>query len=168
MQEKEMSQLVAQMQLSQVDEFAAPTAPNEANQELTEQILKTLKSMERESKKQTAYMRVSAASTILTALLIVLAFVAAGFAYYKLQEGIEQATLRLEEFSEELPLEDIEALSESMSLMVENIDGLVTESRDGISAATESMMEVDIQALNEAIADLQSIIEPLADFFNMF
>lgn len=49
--------------------------------------------------------------------------------------------------------------------LISNLDGLITESGDGIREAMESLNEVDIDTLNEAIGDLQAIVEPLARLF---
>ncbi len=49
--------------------------------------------------------------------------------------------------------------------LVSDMDGLVSESGKGIQEALEKLNSVDIDKLNEAIGDLQAIVEPLARFF---
>lgn len=49
--------------------------------------------------------------------------------------------------------------------LVADMDGLVSESGKGIQEALEKLNAVDIERLNEAIGDLQAIVEPLARFF---
>lgn len=49
--------------------------------------------------------------------------------------------------------------------LIDNLNGLVTESGAGIQEAMETLGAVDIETLNEAIGDLQAIVEPLARLF---
>ena len=49
--------------------------------------------------------------------------------------------------------------------LIENLDTLVGESGEGIQDAMEKLGTVDIDTLNEAIGDLQAIVEPLAKLF---
>lgn len=49
--------------------------------------------------------------------------------------------------------------------LVSDMDGLLSESGRGIQEALEKLNSVDIDKLNEAIGDLQAIIEPLARLF---
>ena len=47
--------------------------------------------------------------------------------------------------------------------MVSNVDSLVTSSQEAVTQATEKLEAIDIDALNSAIADLSSVVGPLAD-----
>ena len=50
-----------------------------------------------------------------------------------------------------------------MAGMVSNVDALVTSSQSAVTQATEKLEAIDIEALNDAIADLPSVVGPLAD-----
>jgi hypothetical protein len=50
-----------------------------------------------------------------------------------------------------------------MAGMVSNVDSLVTSSQEAVTQATEKLEAIDIDALNSAIADLYSVVGPLAD-----
>lgn len=137
-------------------------------QDISAETLKTLQSLERESKKQTMYLRIAATGTISTFLVVVVAIIAGVIAFYKIEAAMESALQEIENFSEQITAIDLDGMSQGIAEMVENIDGLVTESRDGINAATETMEEIDISTLNDAIEDLQDVMEPLSNFFNIF
>lgn len=46
--------------------------------------------------------------------------------------------------------------------MIEDLNALVSGSRDGISEAIGKIAAIDIDSLNEAIQDLKTVIQPLA------
>ena len=56
-------------------------------------------------------------------------------------------------------------LAEGLPPMMEDLSTLVNSSEAGITDAIEKMNAIDIETLNEAIGDLQAVIEPLARFF---
>ena len=49
--------------------------------------------------------------------------------------------------------------------LIDNLNNLVEESGEGIQEAMETLGNVDIDTLNQAIGDLQAIVEPLARLF---
>ena len=55
-----------------------------------------------------------------------------------------------------------------LSGMVSNVDSLVTESQSGLNEALSKINAIDIDALNSAIKDLASVIEPLAKLSKIF
>ncbi len=137
-------------------------------EQIAEETLATLKSIERASKQQAFYTKVCASGTIATAILVVVAVIAGFIAYQKAAAAVEDVMEQIDGFSAQLTSLDLSEMNDSIAGMVENIDDLVSESRDGIAAATESMSEIDISSLNDAIEDLQDVMEPLASFFNIF
>ena len=52
--------------------------------------------------------------------------------------------------------------------MVSNVDSLVTSSQDSITEALDKINALDIDSLNEGIANLSAVVKPLADFFGRF
>lgn len=67
-------------------------------------------------------------------------------------------------------LDDIQVVSSQLADadwpgMIENINKLVTTSQQSIQAAIYKIENIDIDALNRAIQDLNSVIAPLARFF---
>ena len=47
-------------------------------------------------------------------------------------------------------------------------NGLVWQSSEALSQATEKLNRMDIESLNSAIRDLGAVVEPLAEFFGKF
>ena len=67
----------------------------------------------------------------------------------------------LEQVSEELAEADLAS-------MIENVDGLVTESQANLDATFSKIEELDFETLNLAIDSLAKVIEPLSRFFGAF
>ena len=49
--------------------------------------------------------------------------------------------------------------------MLEDVDGLVVSSEKNMGEALQTITEIDIKSLNEAISDLSAIVAPLAGMF---
>ena len=60
----------------------------------------------------------------------------------------------------------VEATADIQTLFDEN--GLVWQSSEALSQATEKLNRMDIESLNSAIRDLGAVVEPLAEFFGKF
>ena len=52
--------------------------------------------------------------------------------------------------------------------MVDSVDTLVTTSQSGVEQVIEEFNSIDFNSLNKAISDLGDVVEPLANFFNLF
>ena len=109
---------------------------------------------ERYAKKQYRMACVSAAASVL-ALVVVIVCVAVLMP--RVLQTFDQA---------DAILADLEAvtsqLAESLPQMIEDLNALVSGSRDGISEAIGKIAAIDIDSLNEAIQDLKTVIQPLA------
>ena len=76
--------------------------------------------------------------------------------------GQTQAVLtNLESISGQLAQTDL-------SSMVKNVDTLVTTTQEGVDQAMANLNAIDFVTLNETIRDLADVVEPLANFFNVF
>jgi len=73
----------------------------------------------------------------------------------------ETVLTNLEGVTQELAQADIGSV-------VTNVDTLVTASQSGIEEAMEKISAIDIEALNQAIEDLNKVIEPLAKMAKIF
>lgn len=56
-------------------------------------------------------------------------------------------------------------LSQSVPALIENLDSLTQTSSQEIATALQKISSLDVDSLNTAIRDLQSIVEPLAKLF---
>lgn len=52
--------------------------------------------------------------------------------------------------------------------MVEDVDVFVTTGQNAVEQATEKLNLIDFATLNRAIENLADVVEPLANFFNIF
>lgn len=132
-------------------------------------VMQLLEKMAADNEAQNKYLRkqlfftriFSLACCVLTvALLIVLLKVMP-----PLLGTMDKAVKALDQASGTLELVD-ETLVDIQSLFEE--DGLVGQSGEALSQATEKISTMDIESLNEAIRDLGAVVEPLAEFFGRF
>ncbi len=73
-------------------------------------------------------------------------------------ERADETLTKLDEITEGLAGADLPGL-------VKHMDELLVESGEGLEEALVKVNSMDIEKLNEAIGDLQAIVEPLARFF---
>lgn len=83
----------------------------------------------------------------------------------KAVEALDQASETLELVDETLEL--VEATLVDIQGLFEE-DGLVGQSSEALTQATEKISAMDIESLNDAIRDLGAVVEPLANFFDRF
>ncbi|HJC23933.1 MAG TPA: hypothetical protein H9761_09530 [Candidatus Eisenbergiella merdavium] len=107
-------------------------------------------------KKQLFYMRIqTAACLILTgAVLVVVLRVLPG-----MTQALDQTNAVLADAQEAIA--DFQEVSE-------NVNELVNTGSLAVGQTMEKIDQMDIERLNEAIADLNRVIEPLAEFFGRF
>lgn len=79
----------------------------------------------------------------------------------KMADAMEGMSDNLASVSEQLEQIDWEGLAVSINLTAE-------KAQQSMDAALTAIDELDIETLNEAIANLGDVIEPLARFFNTF
>ena len=73
----------------------------------------------------------------------------------------------------EILLHNLEIVTEELAMldltvMVENINTLVTTSQSGVEEALGKIQQIDFEALNQAVKDLSDVIKPMADFVKRF
>ena len=74
----------------------------------------------------------------------------------------------LETVTEELAQMDVQGMVENVDGLVGDVDDLVTSTREGLEDTLDAVGKINFETLNQAIEDLAEVIEPLANFFNMF
>ena len=119
-------------------------------EELTEQNRQQTASL----KKQLFVTRILAAAGCVLAAAVIAVFLLIGQG----QETLVEATDTLQTAQE--------TLTDIQTLFDEN--GLVWQSSEALSQATEKLNRMDIESLNSAIRDLGAVVEPLAEFFGKF
>lgn len=129
-----------------------------------EQIRKTLEKMEENSRRQLFYSRIQFVCTLVLTICCILLLV-------RIMQFLPQ--LELLAIQAEQVLTNLETITAQlqkldMAAMVENINDLVTTSRDGVEEALGALGEIEFDILNQAIEDLAAVVEPMADFVKRF
>lgn len=109
--------------------------------------------------KVTAIATVSMFAVIFIALLIVVP--QAVITLNKVQDMIKQTKTAVEQ-TQALVQSANSSLS-GIDDMIANVDQLVTENNDALNQAMGNFNNVDFEGLNNAIRDLESVVEPLAN-----
>ena len=107
-------------------------------------------------KKQLVHMRIHTA----TGLILTAAFL---FVIIRLLPGLTQALDQANAV-----LADAGAAIEDLQEVSHNVNELVDSGSLAIGQTMEKIEQMDIEQLNGAIADLNRVIEPLAEFFGRF
>lgn len=148
----------------------------EENKPVPEQVkpdalLELMKKLQAENEAQTRYAkrqyRMSCIRTASSVLMLVLVVVLAAVFVPQLQQTLAQVDTVLENL--ESATADLSVLvpqlSQSVPALIENLDALVETSSEEITTALQKISSLDVDSLNTAIRDLQSIVEPLARLF---
>ncbi|MBQ8956427.1 MAG: hypothetical protein IJ075_05610, partial [Lachnospiraceae bacterium] len=65
-------------------------------------------------------------------------------------------------------IENINKMSDSITKTSDNMNSMLTDNSESLTAAVEKMNSIDFEGLNSAITDLQDAVGPFADFMNKF
>ena len=65
-------------------------------------------------------------------------------------------------------IENINKMSDSITKTSDNMNSMLTDNSESLTAAVEKMNSIDFDGLNSAITDLQDAVGPFADFMNRF
>ena len=76
-------------------------------------------------------------------------------------EQLESILANLEQTSQQLATVDFQA-------MVQDVDALVATGQQSLEQTMDKLNTIDFDALNQAIGDLENVVEPLAKFFKVF
>ena len=127
--------------------------------------------MEANSRKQVAYARVQCIFSVVAAVCCIALLVIGITVLPKLQTVAQQTDIvlsNLNSVTSELAELEMTGMIDQISSLVTNVDGLVSTSQEGVETTLQKINQIDFEALNKAIKDLSDVIEPIADFFNMF
>ena len=132
----------------------------EDKQELRE----LLERLDQSNRQQAKFARWQCIFSIASAVCIVGLFVLV----YSLMPQVQALTTQTEVVLENLTEVTDQLAGMDLGIMVENVDELVITSQAGVEQAIEQLNAIDFETLNQAIEDLSAVIEPLANFFNIF
>lgn len=130
-----------------------------------EESLKQTELLEKQSKLAKIRTLIMGVFMVIIAISLIVISVQFGGILEEANSAITQINLLTRELStilEETSLTEL--LNNANALIAESGDAL-TQALQGVDAALDNINKIDIETLNEAIADLQRVIEPLAKLF---
>ena len=123
-----------------------------------------LERLDRSNRQQARYARWQCVFSVAAAVCIVGLFVLV----YTLMPQVRELTEKTEVVLTNLTEVTDQLAGMDLGTMVENVDELVVTSQAGVEQALEQLNAIDFETLNQAIGDLSDVVEPLANFFNIF
>lgn len=142
-----------------------PEGQIQRKQELPEETLRRLEETERE---RSRYVRmqfylsaVTAACSVMVLAILMAAYVTVVPDVQKTSEEIRTAAESLNRISSQLSEAELDQ-------MVRNVDRMALTSEESVREALEKIQAIDIDELNRAIQGLSDVVQPFADFMNLF
>ena len=139
--------------------------------EQNERTLELLEKIEKTNRRQLLFTQIFCGIALVAVLFCVIALVKVNQLLPQIQ-GITaqmQGVLgNMEQAAGQLAELDIRGIVENVETLVGNVDMLAVSAQDSLKQTMTKLNTVDFEALNKAIEDLSSVIQPLADFFGMF
>lgn len=122
-------------------------------------------------KKRLFWTRVTALATVSLLVVVLATIVGMAIQWNALQEDFEHLNSMVDTMND--LADNLTAVSKQLSQiewedLARNINQTAEKAQAGMDAAITAIDRLDIATLNEAIAALRDIIEPLARFFNVF
>ncbi len=132
--------------------------------EQTDKLLEVLERIEKANRRQVRLTRLLCVFLLVSALCC-------GAALLLVYDLLPQLTVIMDQL--ETVLSNLETTTRQLSAldlegMVANVDTLVTTGQQSLEQTMQKVNSLDFETLNEAIKDLQAVIEPLARFFKAF
>lgn len=130
-----------------------------------------LERLEKSNRQQLRYARLQSILAVLAALCFIGLVVVVGSIVPELMDFASEAESLLGQAEVVLTnLEDVtnELAQVEFTKMIDDVNGLVTSSQQGLEGTLEKINSIDIESLNEAIDGLAKVVEPLAKFFKVF
>ena len=118
--------------------------------------------------------------SLVTAIAVLLVFVVLAIGVKKITgvlPAVESALNQVGSAAGELEttMKDVDKIAEQaetslsgIDSLVENTNKMVQDNTKNVSEAFSNFNKVDFDSLNQAIKDLQDVVQPLAEFANMF
>lgn len=130
-----------------------------------------LERLDKSNRQQVRYARLQSILAVLAALCFIGLVVVVGSIVPELMDFASEAESLLGQAEVVLTnLEDVtnELAQVEFTKMIDDVNGLVTSSQQGLEGTLEKVNSIDIETLNEAIDGLAKVVEPLTKFFKVF
>ena len=134
-------------------------------------IREIIERLDKSNRQQVRYARLQSILAILAALCFIALVFVAGSIVPKLMDFTAEAEGLLAQAEVVLTnLEDVtsELAQVEYTKMIDDVNGLVASSQEGLEQTLEKVNSIDIEKLNEAIDGLAKVVEPLTRFFKVF
>ncbi|MCR5594904.1 MAG: hypothetical protein K6G12_03585 [Lachnospiraceae bacterium] len=124
----------------------------------------------KKQEKQLFYTRIMSLAVVAMAVMVLFVCV---IIVPKVTKTIGQVDILINEVSDAIDnvntsLAGFDEMSTEITTAAEGINGLVEENAEVLSDSMNKLNSIDFEGLNDAIKDLQDVVEPLANFFNKF
>lgn len=154
------------------DENVNPAVPETAGGQSTGGSLNedAISQLIKKTDKQLRWMRIMCISAV--AVAVMLLFVC-GIIVPKAVHTLTEVNSLMEEASvlmdnANTTLAGIDSMSKEITDAADGINGLVETNADVLTDSMTKLNSIDFEGLNQAIADLQTVVEPMANFFGKF
>lgn len=151
--------------------------------EQNRELLEVMNAMQREQARQTVFCRLQMILTAVCAVSCLALTLVLGIAFYRLNASVDAVRTSVSETTghinaviAEISEIDFAALEESVTSFSDNGASAISELQNGMSGLESVLSEaenaianlnaIDIDALNDGIERLNSILKPVADFFS--
>lgn len=129
-----------------------------------------MENLEALQKKQLFYTRIMCVALVVVAIAAVYACAVlvpkANATLLSLDALLESTSVMVEDAK--ATLEGINGMSADISKAADGINALVEENSETLSDSMTKLNAIDFEGLNQAISDLQDVVEPMAGFMNRF
>lgn len=129
-----------------------------------QELKELLERLDESNKKQARYAKWQCIFSVAAALSCLGLFLLV----YTLMPQVEALAGQTEAVLTNLETISTQLAQSDLSAMVKNVDTLVTTTQQGVDQAMTNLNAIDFVTLNETIQDLADVVEPLANFFNVF
>ena len=146
--------------------------------EQNERTLELLEKIEKTNRRQLLFTQIFCAIALVAALFCIIALVKVNQLLPQIQDitsqmqsvlgNMEQAAGQLAQLDMQSIVANVEALVGDVTDLVGNVDTLATSAQESLKQTMTKLDTIDFKTLNKAIEDLSAVIQPLADFFNLF
>lgn len=129
-----------------------------------QELQELLKRLDESNRKQAKYAKWQCIFSVIAALCCVALFVMVS----TLMPQVRELTAHTETVLKHLEVVTAQLADMDLGDMIRNVDELVTTSQDSLAQMMAKLNTIDFESLNRAIGDLADVVEPLANFFNIF
>ncbi len=134
------------------------------------ELLELLRKISRENEEQKAYVRrqvfYSRLSVILLAVFVGMLTAALAFTLPRLYGTLDTAVLTMNHA--DAAIADVSRELETLDEVFGNVNGLIDNTEASLTLAMDKINKMDVESLNQAIKELQDVVEPLARLFRKF